>query len=164
MAENENVTTVETATAEVEPHGEQEVDWKAKYEETLAESRKWEKRSKENLDKAKKWDAYEQEGLSEAEKAAQRAEKAEAELAALKAEAQRNADAKEVATAAGIPESLLLFCSDREAMEAFAKAYAAENAVPAAPSAPASRVIRDGGAEVTTADQFAEMAEQFFRH
>ena len=159
MAE-ENVTT-QQATNE-EPQGAEEVDWEAKYKEAVAQSRKWEERAKANKQKADKWDAYEQEGMSEAERLAKRAESAEAELAQLKADAQRRSDAKEVSKASGVPEQLLSFLPDRDAMEAFAKEYATETHVPAGAPAPESRVNRGGGGTVSTADQFAEMASAFF--
>ena len=162
MAEN-NVTTQEPTTQE--PQGTEPVDWEAKYKEAVAQSRKWEERSKANKEKADKWDAYEQEGMSEAEKLAKRAESAEAELASLKAEAQRRSDADEVSEATGVPASLLLHCADRVDMESFAKEYAELTKLPVAPPAPQSRVIRDeGAADADTAAQFAEMAERFFRH
>ena len=160
MAENENVPQ----ESPQEPQGTEQVDWEAKYKELQAQSRKWEERAKANKDKADKWDKYEQQGMSEAEKAAKRAEAAEAELAQLKSEAQRRADADEVAKATGVPASLLLHCADREDMEAFAKEYAGVAKVPSAPTAQASHVIRDNGHKASTAEQFAEMAEKFFRH
>ena len=160
MAENENVPQKSTQG----PQGTEQVDWEAKYKELQAQSRKWEERAKANKDKADKWDAYEQQGMSEQEKLAKRAESAEAELAQLKAETQRRADADEVAKATGVPASLLLHCADREDMEAFAKEYAGVAKVPSAPTAQASHVIRDNGHKASTADQFAEMAEKFFRH
>lgn len=149
-----------------EPHGEEPIDWEAKYKEAVAQSRKWEERSKANKDKADKWDEYQQQGMSEAEKLAQRAESAEAELAKLRADAQKRTDAKEVAKATGVPETLLLYCDDRDAMEAFAKEYGANApSIPAAPPAPASRILRGGeGGKADTAEQFADMAEKFFRH
>lgn len=159
MAEND-VTTTETAE---EPQGA-ETDWEAKYKEAVAQSRKWEERAKANKEKADKWDAYEQEGMSEAEKVAKRAEAAEAELAQLKADAQRRTDAAEVSKATGVPTSLLLHCADRADMEAFAEEYAGIEKPPAAPPAPQSRIVRGGGSKPSTADQFAEMAEHFFRH
>lgn len=160
MAENDVTTQVQTD----EPQGA-EVDWEAKYKEAVAQSRKWEERAKANKDKADKWDEYEQQGMSEAEKVQKRAEAAEAELAQLKAEAKRRADAHEVSKETGVPEGLLLHCSDREDMESFAEEYAGATKLPAAPAAPQSRVIRDdGSAKPSTADQFAEMAERFFRH
>ena len=156
---NENVATQEPTK---EPQGA-EVDFEAKYKEAVAQSRKWEERAKANKVKADKWDEYEQQGMSEAEKVAKRAEAAEAELAQLKADAKRRSDAHEVSKATGVPENLLLHCSDREDMESFAEEYAGATKLPAAPAAPQSRVIRDDGqAKASTADQFAEMAERFF--
>jgi hypothetical protein len=160
MAENENVPQEPTE----EPQGTEQVDWEAKFKELQAQSRKWEERAKANKDKADKWDAYEQEGMSEVEKLTKRAESAESELAQLKAESQRNADAAEIAESTGVPASLLLHCADRADMEAFAKEYAGIQKVPAAPTAPTSRVVRGSSSKPSTADQFAEMAESFFRH
>ena len=138
-----------------EPQGT-EVDWEAKYNEAVKQGRKWEDRAKANKDKADKWDAYEQEGMSEAEKLTKRAEKAEAELKALKAEAKRQEDAAAVAKETGVPMTLLLHCADRDDMEAFAEEYGIETHIPSAPQAPASRVIRGDGAKKSTAEQFSE--------
>jgi hypothetical protein len=157
MAENENVPQEPTE----EPQGTEQVDWEAKFKELQAQSRKWEERAKANKDKADKWDAYEQEGMSEAEKLAKRAESAEAELAQLKADAQRRADAHEIAEANGVPEHLLSFCANREAMEAFAKEYAASREhVPAAASAAPSRVLRGNEGKQTTRDRFASYFDE----
>lgn len=157
-----NVTTPEPKQ---EPQGNEQTDWEAKYKEAVAQSRKWEDRAKANKEKADKWDEYEQQGLSEQEKLTKRAESAEAELAQLKADAQRRKDAAEVAEATGVPQGLLLHCPDREDMESFAKEYQGATKLPTMPPAPASRVIRgDDESKVSTADQFAEMAEQFFSH
>ena len=159
----ESIVTTPEPTQE--PQGTEEVDWEAKFKELQAQSRKWEERAKANKEKADKWDEYEQQGMSEAEKLAKRAESAEAELAKFRADAQRRKDAAEVAEATGVPANLLMHCADREDMEAFAKEYAGATKVPAAPPAPAKRVIRGGNEQQSsTADQFAEMAEQFFRH
>lgn len=154
---DENVTTQQEPTQE--PQGTEPEDWEAKFKELQAHARKWEERAKSNKEKADKWDAYEQEGMSEAEKLAKRAESAEAELAKFKADAQRRSDAAEVAEATGVPASLLMHCADREDMESFAKEYAAETKVPAAPSAPDSRVIRGGEAAMTNRDRFASYFE-----
>ena len=147
------------ATEEVEaqePHGEEAIDWEARYKEAVAQSRKWEERAKANKERADKWDAYEQEGLSEAEKLAKRAESAEAELAQLKAAAQHDADAAEVAKETGVPVHFLAYCADREAMEAFAKEYQSDAKVPTAPQGPQSRIITGEGSKRTSADRFAE--------
>lgn len=158
MAENTAPTTEPTE----EPQGT-ETDWEAKYKEAVAQSRKWEERAKANKDKADKWDEYEQQGMSEAEKVAKRAEAAEAELAQLKADAQRHTDAAEVSKASGVPVALLLHCADRADMEAFAEEYAGIEKPPAAPPAPQSRVVRGNGQGASTRDQFADLASQFFK-
>lgn len=160
MAEND-VTTTEEPTEE--PQGA-EVDWEAKYKEAVEQSRKWEGRAKANKEKADRWDAYQQEGMTEAEKLAKRAEAAEARLAEYEAEEQRRKDAAEVAEKTGVPVSLLMHCADRADMEAFSKEYASATKVPTAPPAPESRINRGNGAKPSTADQFADMAENFFRH
>ncbi len=156
MAEND--VTTEQEPTEQEPQGA-EVDWEAKYKEAIEQSRKWEGRAKANKDKADRWDAQQQEGMTEAEKLTKRAEEAEAKLAALEADAQRRTDAAEVAEKTGVPASLLLHCADRADMEAFAKEYASETKVPAAPKAPESRVQREGGARPSTRDKFASYFE-----
>lgn len=158
MAEEVTQAQEPTDVEGAEPHGEA-VDWEAKYKEAVAQSRKWEERAKANKDKADKWDAYEQEGMSEAEKVAKRAEAAEAELAQLKADAQRRTDAAEVSKDTGVPTSLLLHCADRADMEAFAEEYAGIEKPPAAPPAPQSRVIRGGEGRQSTRDKFASYFE-----
>ena len=159
MAEENAAATTEPTTTE--PQGTEEVDWEAKAKELQAQSRKWEERAKANKAKADKWDAYEQEGMSEAEKLAKRAESAEAKLAQLEAEAQHRRDASEVSAASGVPEHLLSFCTDREAMEAFAKEYAASREhVPAAASAAPSRVLRGNEGKQTTRDRFASYFDE----
>lgn len=154
MAEND-VTTQEPTQ---EPQGT-EVDWEAKYKEAVEQSRKWEGRAKANKDKADRWDAQQQEGMTEVEKLTKRAEEAEAKLAAYEAETQRRTDAAQVSEKTGVPASLLLHCADRADMEAFAKEYASETKVPAAPKAPESRVQREGGAKTSTRDKFASYFE-----
>lgn len=152
-------TTEPTENGATEPQGTEPVDWEARYKEALAQSRKWEERAKANKGKADKWDEYEQQGMSEQEKLAKRAESAEAELAQLKAAAQRRTDAEEVAKATGVPVSLLLHCADREDMESFAEEYAGVTKLPAAPDAPKSRVVTDEGAAMSTRDRFASYFE-----
>lgn len=122
------------------PQGEpeaKETDWKA-------EARKWEARAKKSANAELELEALKQEQMTEQEKARARAEKAESELAAIKAEAQRMADVREVSAASGVPASLLEYCSDREAMEGFVKDYqAAQPVIHAAAAAPQSRIVSD---------------------
>lgn len=69
----EETTTEDTTTDKPEgagggSAGDAEVDYKAKYEETVAESRKWEGRAKADKDAAEKWRKHEEESRSEEEK------------------------------------------------------------------------------------------------
>lgn len=148
----------ETKGNETQETTTQEVDWEAKYKSMRDHARDWERKAKENQSAADELEKLRAANLSETEKATQRAERAEAELAQLKADAQRRTDADEVSAKTGVPVALLLHCPDREDMEAFAKEYEAENHVPAAPPAPTSSVNRMDGAKASTRDLFAEYA------
>ena len=112
-------TADETKTEQpdtTEPHGKEEIDWKA-------EARKWEARAKADHDAAKNWREYETSQKTEFEKLAD-------ELAAARAEAS-TASTKllkhEIAVAKGIPaEALsLLHGSNREELETAADALLA---------------------------------------
>lgn len=135
-----------------EPQGEEEaIDWKSM-------ARKHEREAKRNREAAAELERIKAERMTEAERLTARAEKAEAELAALEAERQRLSDAREVAKETDVPAELLSFCSDRERMEEFAALYASHVAhVPSAPRRQASRVVRDKEAPVENRDVFAEM-------
>lgn len=126
--------------------GQTGTDWKA-------EARKWEARAKENSKAAEELQALKAAQMTEAEKAAAHLAEVEGELAALKADAQRRADAAEVAKATGVPASLLEYCATREAMEAFASEYGSAGKPAGAPAAEKSRIPRDG-AKPTPADDF----------
>ena len=140
----------------------QEVDWESKYKETLADSRKWEKRAKENKDAADELERIKSERMSESERLQARAEKAERELSMLSAEKERRDAAAEVSKSADVPADLLMFCKDRESMEAFAQAYtahmAAQEPVHAAPQSRRSRIVRDNETPTSNRDVFAELA------
>lgn len=152
----------ETNANETEPE-KKDVDWKEKYESMRAHSREWERKAKENQKAADELERMREANLTEQQKVEKRAKKAEEELAQLKAEMQRTTDAQEVAASSGVPVALLMHCSDRADMEAFAKEFAEETHVPAATAAPASRVLRDDdGAEVATRDTFADLISQAF--
>lgn len=160
MAEND-VNQQQTEPTEEQAHAE--TDWKA-------EARKWEQRAKANRAeadsfkaKAEKWDAHELEDMTEAEKATKRAEQAEAQLAQLLAERQHATDASEVAKESGVPVELLQFMGTREDMEAFAEKYTDAAKVPAAASAPQSRIVRPDGAKPTNAEIFAQSVGHLFR-
>ena len=152
----------ETKAAETqEQQAEQatnEVDWQAKYEAMRQHARDWEKQAKANKGAADELEKLKAEQMTEQEKAVARAEKAESELAQLKAEQQRTADAQAVSQAAGVPLQLLEFLPDKEAMERFATIYA--QTLPethAAGRAASSNVT--GDAKQTNAKAF----EQFMR-
>lgn len=122
-------------------------DWKA-------EARKWEARAKENKDAADELAALKAAQMTEAEKAAAHLAEVEGELAALKADAQRRADAAEVAKATGVPAALLEYCATRDDMEAFAAEYGTAAKPAGAPHAEPSRIARTG-AKPTAADDFS---------
>lgn len=137
-------------------------DWEAKYKQAREHSREWERRAKANEAAAKELEQLRAASLTEQEQAEQRAQRAEAELAQLRSEARRRSDADEVGAETGVPASLLMFCADRDAMEAFAEEYVGAQHVPAAPSALESRVIRGDGAKSAPRDLFAELAAGMF--
>lgn len=142
----------EVQAEEVEQPQGSDTDWKA-------EARKWEKRAKESASAAKELEALKAERMSESERLQARAEKAEAELSKLTAEREVAEAATEVSKKTEVPRELLLFCKDREAMEAFAEIYAAQQGtVHAAPPARKSRVVRENETPMTNRDVFAEMA------
>lgn len=149
----------ETKAAETQEQTEQgteQVDWKAKYEAMRSHARDWEKQAKANKGAADELEKLKAEQMSEQEKAVARAEKAEAKLAKLEAEAQKAADAQEVAKAAGVPLELLEFLPDKETMERFASVYAQTLPETHAASSTSGTRIVAGEAKRTTRDQFAD--------
>lgn len=146
----EETNTAQTEAIE-EPQGTEETtDWKA-------EARKWEARAKKNSAAAEELEALKQAQMTEQEKLQARAEKAEARIAELEADALRKATAQRLAAEKHVPIDLLLYCTDETAMEAFAETYAAQQSqTPAAPSAPASRIVRDSGGKPTNGELFAD--------
>ena len=134
MAEESTATTEPTTTGQTDPQAAQpsaqapERDWEAEYKKAVEQSRKWEARAKANSGAAKELDDLKKASMTDAEKvdaATKRAEKAEAELQALRDEAQRRVDADEVSASTGVPASFLTAdLSTKEGMEAFAKQLA----------------------------------------
>lgn len=149
---DEQNASQEQEEAVEQPQGS-ETDWKA-------EARKWEKRAKEHAAAQKELDALKAERMTESERLQARAEKAEAELSRLNAEREIADAATEVSKKTEVPRELLLFCKDREAMEAFAEIYAAnsQQSVHAAPPARKSRIVRESETPTSNRDIFAEMA------
>lgn len=134
---SEDTTAVEAATDEAPA---QEVDWKAKFEETQAHSRKWEERAKSNAEAAKRLSEIEESSKSDAQRQAEAVEKANAELAEARAELERISLEKvraEVANEKGVPAHLLVG-STQEEFAAFADSLIAfrgeQKAAPASPA------------------------------
>lgn len=124
----EETTTTENANADVQESAaaeESEIDYKAKFEEERAHSRKWEKLAKQNKAAAAELDALKEAQMSETEKLNARAEKAEAELAAMKAEQAQRERIADVSKETGVPSEILAFCADSDRMDEFAKAVKA---------------------------------------
>ena len=160
MAEETEVVVDQTP----EPQGEEEAkpttDWKA-------EARKWEARAKKSEAAEAELDALKQAQMTEQEKITQRAEKAEAELAQVKAEQQRIAHAREIAERDNVPAELLEFCADAEAMEDFSRAYLAANPpkqVHAAPQSSGSRIVKEAEPAPNNAQKFAEFVQPMFKN
>ena len=144
---------------QAEERPQEETDWKAKYEAMRQHSREWEKKAKDNQAAADELEKLRAAQMTEQEKAVARAEAAEKELVELRAEAQRQADIRDVAQKTGVPESLLMYCTDRGAMEAFAAEYEKNKApIHSAPAAAPSRIVNGTGPKRANRDIFAEFA------
>lgn len=114
-------STIEDQTAD-EPNGETaDIDYKAKYEETLAHSREWEKRAKANKSAADELEQLKESRMTEQQKAEAKASRLQKELDQLKAEKQSNEWRSQVADESGLPASLIVG-STLEEMQAHAKA------------------------------------------
>jgi hypothetical protein len=146
-----------------EPHGtEGGTDYKALYEQTLAESRKWEKRSKANAEKAKAYDELESANKTLEE----RVGAIEAANKALEGEKARASLVKTVAASTGVSEAIVstLAGEDEETLTAQAQAIAAAYKTPGgAPNAPEAGCFPKDGDIVgkTTAEMFADAIKDF---
>lgn len=135
-----------------------EIDYKAKYEEALANSRKWEKRSKENADKARQFDEMQLASKS-----------VEDRLASLEAENKRLTEEREhrlivqrVSQASGVPEAIVanLSATDEDELMEQAQAISTAYKPTGAPNAPEAGIFpREQSKPKTTAQQFAEYVE-----
>jgi len=114
--EVDNVNNVTTDNTEAPAETAETVDYKAKYEETLAHSRKWETRAKTDKELADKWREYENAQKPEAERMAEELAALRAEKALFEAEKLKN----DVAASKNIPSKALKFLSGstREELEA----------------------------------------------
>lgn len=143
-----------------EPHGDTEKDYKAMYEQAIAESRKWESRSKANADKAKKYDELE----SAKKTLEERVASIEATNKALEDEKNRAALVKSVAKSTGVPESIVssLSATDEDALTTQAKAIAENYKTPGgAPKAPeAGKFPKGEGA----ADEKRQFVRDLFKN
>ena len=146
---------------EEEPHGSDPTDYKALYEQTLAESRKWEKRSKDNADKAKKYDELESANQTLEERVAS----IEAANKALENEKERARLVKSVAKSTGVPEAIVsaLSGADEDSLTAQAKSIAENYKTPGgAPHAPeAGRFPKD---EDGASDEKRQFVRDLFKN
>ena len=120
-------------------------DWKAKYEQAIAESRKWESRSKANAGKAAKYDELQEQSKSVEE----RLTAIEAENKALKDREARSALVAAVSKATGVSEAIVanLSATDEESLTAQAKAIAEAYKTPGgAPKVPEGGTLPNVGA------------------
>lgn len=140
-------------SAQTEPQAE--TDWKAEAEKWKAQSREWEKKSKANKKAADELEQLKAEQMTEQQRAEARAEKAEAELAKMVAKAEHDDAAKRVAEKSGVPLSLLSYCADEEAMEAFAQEWTThQQPAHAVPTAKGSRIVREKDDENADSREF----------
>lgn len=98
MANQQTSTTTAATEGQTAPEPQAD-EWKAKYEQAVAQSRKWEERSKANAEKAKEYDALADKAATDAASLTE----AERELA----EAKKQLAAATVAASAGVPADLL---------------------------------------------------------
>ena len=144
---------IQTAEAAEEPQGEPKAktDWKA-------EARKWEALAKKGKAAEDELAKLKEAQMTENEKANARAEKAEAELAAVKAENERLTAAREYSASQGVPLELLEFVQ-ADKMEGFCKAYkAVQLSVPSVAPASFKRIVSEGG-KVDPKDAFIAFAK-----
>lgn len=157
MSDTESPITDQTQTEDEQPNGAP-VDWKEM-------ARKWEKLAKQNKGAADELAALKASQMTEQEKLEQRAKDAEALVAQYRADEQRREDAAQVATATGVPLSLLLHCASREDMEQFAADFERETHITSAPPAPKTRIIRSGdGSKEATRDLFEDFMTKNFNN
>jgi hypothetical protein len=134
---------------------EENVDWKAKYEEMRKHARGWEEKAKANKGAADELEKLKAQNLSEQEKAIARAEKAEAELQQLKANAERADMCARVASKTKLPLEVVQTLNGEDEDALTQQANALKKLFPNYPD----REDDGGGkssAKKTNADRFAE--------
>lgn len=109
-------TKPEAPATTPETKAETEVDWQAKYEEMKRHARTWEDRAKANEEAQKRLSEIEDANKTELQKAQERAEAAEKELASSRTESLRH----KVAAEKGVPVALLTG-NDEDALTAQAE-------------------------------------------
>ena len=133
---------------------EETVDWKAQYEEMRAHARDWENKAKANKGAADELEKLKAENLSEQEKAIARAEKAEAELQKLKANAERAEVCARIASKTKLPLEVIQTLNGEDEDALAQQANALKKLLPDYPN----REDDGGGkssAKKTNADRFA---------
>lgn len=133
-----------------------EIDYKAKYEETIAHSREWEKKAKSNKDAADELEKLREAQKTAEQKQAEHLANLERENAAFKAKEQQRDWAKEVSTETGVPVDVLRG-STLEEIQAHAELLKPAFASPQSPTAPAVATIgvQPVSGNVSLADQIA---------
>jgi hypothetical protein len=134
---------------------EETVDWKAKYEEMRTHAREWETKAKANKGAADELEKLKAANLSEQEKAIARAEKAEAELQKLQANAERAEMAQRVAAKTKLPLEIVQTLNGEDEDTLVQQANSLKKLFPNYPN----REDDGGGnanAKKTNADRFAE--------
>lgn len=156
----------EETTTQAQDQGSQqsETDWQAKYEEMRNHMRDWEKKAKANQSAADELEKLKAAQMTELEKANADKDAAQAELAKLKAEQKRTEAAQRIASETGVPLEFLMYCADEDAMTDFAKKYASETHVGAAPSAlSGKRIVRGNDKPRNNGELFADFATDLFK-
>ena len=121
-------------------------------------ARKWEALAKKNKGAAAELEEYKQTAAAELEALNARADKAEQELADMRAKMEKSKAVKAVSESSGVPAELLEFCSNQEEMQEMANTYKANTPhIHAAATVTGSRIVRDG-AQRTPRDAFADWA------
>ena len=152
---DENIQEVEQVE-ESQGESKSKTDWKA-------EARKWENLAKKGKAAEEELAKLKESQMSEQEKANARAEKAEKELAQMKAEAERMTQARELSQSEGIPlEVLESFVAGD--IEAFCKVYkAAQQPIHSVSTGSVSRINMGGSGKQNPRDVFAAFAEKQFK-
>lgn len=90
-----------------EPNGTEEIDYKAKYEETLKHSREWERKAKANKGAKDELDKLKEAQMTETERLQKQVADYKATADALMAEKERNSWIKQAAAESGVDADIL---------------------------------------------------------